>query len=117
MPNLENTLTLTKEKNLTNSKEQKNFLESTLGKVINTGLNLGLRVVLPDFIENEVIGIKDTILKEGFGAGIKKCINSAIDLGKSAIGIFTGKFGWTGGFGGFPIPNSWATDKFSIALS
>ena len=92
MPSLENTLTLSKEKNLTNSKEQKNFLETTLGKVINTGLNLGLRVVLPDFIENEVIGIKDTILKEGFGAGIKKCINSAVDLGKSAIGIFTGKF-------------------------
>ena len=92
MPSLENTLTLSKEKSLTNSKEQKNFLETTLGKVINTGLNLGLRVVLPDFIENEVIGIKDTILKEGFGAGIKKCINSAVDLGKSAIGIFTGKF-------------------------
>ena len=42
--------------NLNNSveieKKQNNFLESTLGKVINTGVNLGLRMILPDLIEN-----------------------------------------------------------------
>ncbi|MFR2533883.1 MAG: hypothetical protein ACLS95_01420 [Clostridia bacterium] len=73
-------------------KEQKSFLETTLGKTINTGLDIGLRILLPDLIENQVIEIKDTIFKEGFQEGIKKAISSAIDLGKSAVGIITGNF-------------------------
>ena len=40
---------------LTNEKEQKRFLETTLGKTINTAVDIGLRWVLPDFIENQVI--------------------------------------------------------------
>lgn len=82
--------------NLNNSveieKKQNNFLESTLGKVINTGVNLGLRMILPDLIENEVIEIKDTLFSQGLGEGIKKAISSATELGKSAIGIVTGNF-------------------------
>lgn len=74
------------------AKEQKSFLETTLGKTINTGLDIGLRILLPDLIENQVIEIKDTIFKEGFQEGIKKAISSAIDLGKSAVGIITGNF-------------------------
>ena len=71
---------------------QNNFLNSTLGKVINFGLDTGLRILLPDLIENQVIDIKDAILNNGFSAGVKKAISTAIDLGKSALGIFTGKF-------------------------
>lgn len=56
-------------KDLEVGKEQKSFLETTLGGIINTGLNLGIKYLLPDFVEDEVI-----------------------DLGKSAIGIVTGKF-------------------------
>ena len=72
--------------------EQKNFLETTLGKTINAGLDIGLRVLLPDFIEDQIIDIKDTIIKEGFGEGVKKVIDTAIDFGKSALGIITGNF-------------------------
>ena len=43
-------------------------------------------------MENEVIEIKDTIIQEGFKEGIKKTISEAIDLGKSTIGVVTGKF-------------------------
>lgn len=78
--------------NLNIKKEQQNFLETTLGKTINSGLNLGLRCLLPDLIENQIIEIKDTIIKNGFNEGIKKAIDSAIDLGKSAIGIINGNF-------------------------
>ena len=73
-------------------KEQKKFIETTLGQTINAGLDIGLRVLLPDIIENQIIDIKDTILEEGFSNGIKKTIDSAIDFGKSVIGIFTGNF-------------------------
>lgn len=89
--NLENNIN----NNLDNKKieeSQNNFLETTLGKTINTALNVGLRYLLPNIIEDQVIEIKDTIIKEGFKEGINRTIESAIDLGKSAIGIVTGKF-------------------------
>lgn len=74
------------------AESQNNFLETTLGKTINAGLNIGIRYLLPNIIEDQIIEIKDTIIKEGFKEGINKTIESAIDLGKSAIGIVTGKF-------------------------
>lgn len=79
-------------KNIEIEKEQNNFLETTIGKIINTGLDVGIKFLLPDFVENEVIEIKDTIIQEGFKEGIKKTISEAIDLGKSTIGVVTGKF-------------------------
>lgn len=82
----------TLEENIVTEKEQKSFLETTLGKTINAGLDLGLRVLLPDLIEDQVIDIKDTIIENGFGEGVKKAISSAVDLGKSVVGIFTGNF-------------------------
>lgn len=73
-------------------KAQNSFLESTIGKVINTGCDIALRSILPNAIEDEVIGIKNVIFSEGIKSGIKTAIDSAINLGKSAIGIVTGKF-------------------------
>ncbi len=83
------------EKNIVNevtSENQNKFLETTLGKTVNGAINLGLRVLLPNVIEEQIIEIKDTIIQEGFKEGIEKTIESAINLGKSAIGIATGKF-------------------------
>lgn len=74
------------------SKEQNNFLETTIGKLINTGINTGLRVLLPDLIEDQIISIKDEIIKNGFKAGIQQTVSSAIELGKSVVGMVTGKF-------------------------
>ena len=71
---------------------QKSFLESSLGQVINGGIDLGLKAILPDLIEDEIIEIKDSIITDGFNAGIKTAIDNVIDLGKSVLGIFTGKF-------------------------
>ena len=91
---LKNNLELNKNNNLDNVtlQEQKSFLETNLGQVINGGINLGLKALLPDVIEDEVIEIKDSILTDGFKAGIKTAIDNVVDLGKSVLGIFTGKF-------------------------
>lgn len=78
--------------NIVTNEKQNNFLDSMIGKTINTALNIGIRYLLPNVIENQVIEIKDTILKEGFKEGLNKTIDEALNLGKSAIGIFTGKF-------------------------
>mgnify|MGYP001851841503 FL=1 len=90
-------LTNNLDNNLLNSsnvtlEEQKGFLDSTLGKVINTGLDAGIRFLLPDLIEEQVIDVKDAIINNGFKAGVEEAISSAVDMGKSVIGIFTGKF-------------------------
>ncbi len=77
---------------LVNNEKQNKFLESTIGKVINTGLNMGIRAILPDLVEDQVINIKDAIIKNGFKAGLKQTVSSAIDLGKSATGMITGNF-------------------------
>lgn len=85
---------LTLENDLSNqlAENQNNFLGNILGKAINSGINLGIRCLLPDYVEDAVIGIKDNLLHYGLKEGISKTVKSAIDMGKSAIGIFTGKF-------------------------
>ena len=72
--------------------QQTSFLESSFGKVINSALDIGLRAVLPDLIEEDIINIKDVILNNGFEEGIKEVINTAVNTGKSAMGIVTGEF-------------------------
>lgn len=89
---LENSLENNTEIEIVNSEKQNTFLESTLGKTINAAIDIGLRWVLPDIIEDEVIKIKDSLLKDGLKEGINTAINTAIDIGKGALGIFTGKF-------------------------
>ena len=71
---------------------QNNFLQSTLGKTINAAIDIGLRAILPDVIEEEVINIKDVLFNNGLKEGIDYAIKSGIEFGKSAIGIVTGKF-------------------------
>lgn len=65
--------------------KQKSFLESNLGQVINGGIDLGLKAVLPDIIEDEIIEIKDSIITDGFSAGIKTAIDNVVDMGKSVL--------------------------------
>lgn len=77
---------------LVTEQEQNSFLESTLGKVINSALDVGLRMILPDFIEDGVVEVKDSLLEGGLKEGINTAIDGAINLGKSVLGIFTGKF-------------------------
>ena len=77
---------------LLNEKDQKNFLETTLGKTINTAIDIGIRAILPDFIDDQVINIKNNLLKNGLKEGISKTIDDTIEIGKSTIGIVTGNF-------------------------
>lgn len=73
-------------------KEQNSFLQTNLGRAINGGIDLGLRVLLPNFIEDEVISIKDSLITEGFSAAISTAIEEATNLGKSAMVLITGTF-------------------------
>lgn len=80
--------------NLQNNLEikQNSFLQSTLGKAINNGINIGLRYILPNWAEDKVIELKDNLFNYGLKEGISKTIKSLIETGKSAAGIVTGNF-------------------------
>lgn len=73
-------------------KNKNNFLNNIIGKTINNALDIGLRAILPDLIENQVINIKNALLENGLKAGANTAINSVINLKKSAMGIVTGNF-------------------------
>jgi len=73
-------------------KEENNFLNSFIGKTINNAIDIGLKSILPDLIENQIIDIKNALIENGLKSGIETAVESAIDFGKSAIGIFTGNF-------------------------
>jgi len=80
------------ENNVNLENEQKNFFDTTLGKVVNSGIDFGLRAILPDVVENQIIEIKDAIIENGIKDGIKTATDLISDMGKSISGIFTGKF-------------------------
>ena len=77
---------------LANDIEQESFINTTIGKTINTGIDIGLRALLPDFIENKIIDLKNNLLEYGLKDGISKTISETIQEGKNAIGIITGNF-------------------------
>ena len=83
---------ITSQKELVTEKEQIHFLDTTLGKLVNTAIDLGLRWILPDFVENQIIDVKESLLRGGLKEGINTVIDNAVDMGKSVMGIFTGKF-------------------------
>ena len=72
--------------------EKNNFLNNIMGKTINNAIDIGLKTILPDLIENQIIDIKNELLENGLKSGIETAIESSINFGKSAVGIFTGNF-------------------------
>lgn len=74
------------------SELQDRFLNSTFGNAVNNALDVGLRFLLPDVIEDEIIEIKDEFIENGIQDGIKKTVETAKDFAKSALGILSGNF-------------------------
>ena len=72
--------------------KQKNFLNTNIGNIVNTAIDVGLRFILPDFIEEQVIKIKNALIEGGIKEGVNTAIEEGINFGKSTIGIITGKF-------------------------
>jgi len=66
--------------------------EINIQSIANIILDIGLKAVLPDFIEEDVIEIKDVFIQEGFLEGLQEILDKLEDIGKSITGIFTGNF-------------------------
>lgn len=69
-----------------------NFFINNLGNAINNGIDMGLKYLMPDCIENEVIDVKNALISGGLKQGINVAIDSAINIGKNAIDLVTDNF-------------------------
>ena len=69
-----------------------NFLKTNIGQLANTAVDFGLKVLLPDFVENEVIEVKDAFITGGIEDALNKTLENAIELGKKALGINNSDF-------------------------
>ena len=85
-------LNLNNDIELKNNKDQNNFLNTILGKAIDNGIDIGLRCILPNYLEEGIIELKDNLINYGLKNGISKSLESVIDTGKNIIGIITGDF-------------------------
>lgn len=83
-------LELNKKNNLNLEEEQNNFLQTNLGKIVDTGLEIGIKALLPDYIENDIIEIKDDLFDEGFSEALNTTIDKVVNLGKNVVGLVTG---------------------------
>ena len=45
--------------------EKNNLLNNIIGKTINNAIDIGLKTILPDLIENQIIDIKNSLLENG----------------------------------------------------
>ena len=46
-------------------KKQNQFLQTTLGKTINTAIDIGIRGIFPNVIEDQIIDIKNVLINCG----------------------------------------------------
>lgn len=71
---------------------QEQFVQNNLYDIFNMALDTGIKIALPEIVEDAVIDIKDALLENGFKEGAKQIWNNIKEFGKSAIGIASGKF-------------------------
>lgn len=72
--------------------EQTKFINTTIGKVVDGALDIGIRYIIPDLIEDEVIEVKDALLQNGLNVGIQTAVDNVVNMAKTAKGIVTGNF-------------------------
>ena len=59
---------------------------------LNFGVDLGIKALVPDLIEDQVLDIKDAILENGFSDGVSTLMKKVEEFKNSIKGIFTGNF-------------------------
>lgn len=71
---------------------QNNFLKSDIVEIANNVLDVSLKALLPDYMENEVINVKNAFMFEGVQEGINSAVENAINVGKKLLGLENSDF-------------------------
>lgn len=83
---LDNKIELNINKDLEISKKSESNLKNGFNSILNSGMDLALKTVLPDFIEDQIIEIKDVIMEEGLKDGVKTLYEDFKDFFKTIFG-------------------------------
>ena len=78
--------------NLETEKNDNSFFNTFIGQTVNSAIDVGLRTILPDLIENQIIDVKNALIENGLIGGIRSAVDSTVEMAKSAAGIVTGNF-------------------------
>lgn len=71
---------------------QKEWVNEEVQNIINTALDIGLRIILPDFLEDQVIELKNNILNNGLKDGLNKSLEDSLKTGKDTINLLSNNF-------------------------
>lgn len=71
---------------------QNNIFKSELSDAIKDGINAGIRIIFPDFIEEEIVNLNNNIYDYGIKEGINKSIDGIIEKAKPIIMNFSKGF-------------------------
>lgn len=71
---------------------QEKFTQSNLYGIFDTALDAGIKIALPNVVEDAAIDIKDALLENGFKEGAKQIWSNIKEYAKSTWGIVSGKF-------------------------
>lgn len=74
------------------NKEKNDFFDTGVGKIIDNSIDLAIKAIVPNIIDDQVINIKNAILEGGFEEGIKELKNTGENFKESIKGIITGEF-------------------------
>ena len=94
--NLINSNNISENNNLINTNEiinqsldkmQNDFLSTKLVQAIDKGIDFGLKIILPDYIEDQVLDLKNSIVENGVGNDIKNTVENIISINNNSIGI------------------------------
>lgn len=71
---------------------QNKCLKSEFGKAVNSALSFGIKIIFPDFLDDQIINLKDNMYENGIKEGFQKTINDSINAGKIILGIQNNNF-------------------------
>jgi len=52
---------------------------------VNRGIDIGIRLVFPDFLEDGIREVKDSLIQDGFGAALRTAVDQTLQLGRQAL--------------------------------
>lgn len=85
-------LYIDEKRNLELDKSKNDFFNTTVGKVIDNTVNIAIKALVPDIIDDQVINVKDAIIEGGFKEGLEEIKRSGTNFKESIKGIITGEF-------------------------
>ena len=81
--------TKSNEQELNNNLEKEkgsSFFSTGIGQIVNKAIDIGLRLILPNYLEDGIISAKNSLLKGGLGEAVDSTISNVASKGTELLG-------------------------------